>query len=149
MNETSCIRKNGTALHEAIGKSSFVKSLKKRENLHYCIDVLCQIAGKNLINFLCVQDSHHFIALHLAVFFARVDIVEKLINLAGEKASELTSIESCRGTSLVIAQEEYEHLASFDTLSKSDSAKLTRYQLIVKLLEKHTQIIMVKNNHEF
>jgi len=126
-----------TALHEAVGNLSFVKSLKKIEDLNYCIDVLCQVSGKNLINFLCVQDSYRFAVLHHAVWFAYSDIVKKLLIIADDKALELTLVESYRGTPLNLAQEEYAYLISRDVRTQIEEDKLNKYPLIIKILKQY------------
>ena len=113
------------------------------KNRGYYFDTLCQAAGNDSINLLFAQNDVGFTALHYAVSYAYHTMVERLISIAGDKASELASIKDNHGRTALtlvesvktravtlISNPQYTHLV-FEYRDNLD-----RLQLIIELLKK-------------
>jgi hypothetical protein len=104
----------------------------------YYIDVLCQAAGEDLIDFLCAQNQFGQTALHIATLNINKHVVEKFINIAQDRALELTSTgDNGNNTPLDYAQRSLKHLSKRVTLLSELSSldQFNQMQSIAELLE--------------
>lgn len=137
---TVSLGSGATALHATVFKYC---EDNKLANLQYGINVLCQAAGKDCINFLCAQNSTEMTALNFAVLLAKDDLVKKLIVFAGDQASALVSKKAANFTALDLAKMKSDTLLF--SVSKprdmeevfSNLDKLNRLQIIIELLKKY------------
>jgi len=105
-----------------------------------CIDVLCQAAGEDLITFLCAQNQFGQTALHIAVQKTNKHVIEKLINIAHDRASELTATGDNGGSTPLDYAQSYLKNLSKRAMTSSElpcSDELNQMQLIVELLESY------------
>ncbi len=104
INNKNSINDTNTILHQIVIAMSSMPLTAIDVN-PYCFDVVCQTAGKNLMDFLCTQNSVGWTALHYAARYGYNDAVEKIIFIAGNRTSELVSIkDGDNRTALMLAK---------------------------------------------
>lgn len=118
-------RFNETILHIIMPTQRDI-SILFAHRIYYCIDVLCQATGNDLMNLLCAQNNRGETALHIAVEYSNKGCIGKLITYAGDKAYELVSIKN--GTNHTALMCAY-RIGYSNTNPKSDP------QMIIDFLE--------------
>jgi hypothetical protein len=130
-----------TVFHEALKKSSY-KHLKKNGAFDYCINVLCQAAGEDLVNLLSIKDDDGLTPWQHAVYNNYSKVVKKFIELAGDRKLELISMKN-DGTALDLARLGREDLLDWISNPQYTScvfkywAQINELNIIIALLESY------------
>jgi len=140
-----------TAFHTAIEDPHYGQ-LKTKKQLLYCIDVLCQAAGKDIFQLLYMEDNEGFTAWQHAIYFARSAIVKKFITRAGDRISELILMHN-NYTALDAAHYKRDSLLTWiSTLQYTGNVfkyweQINELNIIIELLKPYYKKLVPSNTH--
>ncbi len=118
----------------------FFEHLSAKADLNYYIDVLCQVAGEDLVDVLCVQDCGRLTALQHTIYYTRPELVKKFIALAGNRKLELLYVKN-NGTALDLAKTRKEYFLEWISMPEYAAcvfkywAQIDDLNIVIELLE--------------
>lgn len=130
-----------TAFHAMVEEPDY-GYLKTNEIFNYCMDVLCQVAGEDIVKILRIQDCEELTAWQHAIYFAHSEVVKKFITISGDRKEELIFM-NINGTALDLARLRREYLLTWISMPEYSTCvfkywtQINELNIIIELLESY------------